>query len=77
MEVNCNNNGLEKLNLRPASPARSTNSIKSNTSPSGINNDGLSWPAIGSKTRSLETKDEKNARLNAMADSVTNLLKVN
>jgi hypothetical protein len=63
---------LDQLSIRPTSPARSTTS----TASAAIDKDGLSWPAIGSKKRHLESEEEKSLRLQGMADSVTSLLKV-
>jgi hypothetical protein len=72
MENNVIPQNMEQLNLRSVSPARSTTS----TASAAVDKDGLSWPAIGSKKRSLESAVEKNARLVDMADSVKSLLKV-
>jgi hypothetical protein len=59
--------------LSVASTTKHERSVSINAS---IDKDGLSWPAIGSKKRHLESVEEKNARLLDMADSVTSLLKV-
>ena len=61
-------------NLTTDVPSVKTLSSASTTS-SAIDENGLSWPSIGTKARKLENSAQRAQRLDTMASSVTEILK--
>lgn len=66
----------EKLCPSQASASPESEKLEAPAPKSTIDADGLSWPAIGSKTRKTESTEERDSRIARVADSVENILTV-